>query len=85
MSPDSTRPISSFTRGVAGVLGALLILAAIVILAAVLPPLLTGHPPSLLAAFGYVGMCVAAVLTGRVFLRAAVTGVGPSWDRTPKP
>jgi hypothetical protein len=79
MPPNSTLPISPFTRGVAGVLGGLLIVVAMVIIAAVLPPLVTRHPPSLFAAFGYFGMCIAAVQTGRVLLRAAVTGVSPSW------
>ncbi len=77
--------ISPFVRGVAGVLGGVLMVGAVLMFAAVLPPLVTGHPPSFWTAFAFLGGGLGGVQVGRVFLRAAVTGVSPRWERMLKP
>jgi len=77
--------ISPLVRGVAGVLGGGLMVGAVLMFAAVLPPLLTEHPPPFWTAFAFLGGGLGGVQVGRVLLAASVTGVSPRWDRMLKP
>ena len=80
-------PISPVVRGVAGGSGGALVAAGLFMLGSVLLPLLTSQAaPSPWTSFTLIVGGLGCIGVARKFIRAAITGVSPNYQRTlPKP